>query len=288
MLDSGLRARHAAGSTVGGDGRQGSDDMAEMKDRSVSIGSVFSRAFGVMGNNPLVVFGVALVLGAGPQLLYSILIGTNLATAAAEGGDPIRTAVIGGLAVFLVSMISRSLVSGCITRATVAYSQGHRAGLGECLGVALRRAVPVIVVSILFGIMVLLGLILLVVPGIILAVMWSVVVPITVEERTGILGAFNRSQELTRGARWTIFGLFLLIFLIGLGIGLVGILVSTVILGLSYENPAISASAPALVMNALVLTLASAFSSALITSLFVELREWKDGPEDSKLSDIFA
>jgi len=287
-LDSGLRAGHAAGSTVGGDGEQGSDDMAEIKDRSVSIGSVFSRAFGVMGNNPLVVFGVALVLGAGPQLLYSVLIGTNLATAAAEGGDPIRTAAIGAIAVGLVSMISRSLVSGCVTRATVAYSQGHRARLRECLGVALQRAVPVIVVSILFGIMVLLGLILLIVPGIMLAVMWSVVVPVTVEERTGIIGAFNRAQELTRGARWTIFGLFLLILLIGMAIGFVGVLVSTVTIGLSYANPAIASSLPALVLNAIVLTLASAFSSALVTSLFVELREWKDGPEDSKLSDIFA
>ena len=260
--------------------------MADTKDRSVSIGSVFSRAFGVMGDNPLVVFGVALVLGAGPQLLYSILVGTNLKAAA--GGDAIRAAAIGTIALGLVSMISRSLVSGCITRATVAYSQGHRASLSECLGVALRRAVPVIVVSMLFGLMVVLGLILLIVPGIMLAVMWSVVVPITVEERTGILGAFNRAQDLTRGARWTIFGLFLLIFLIGLGIGLVGVLVSTVTIGFSYENPAISSSLPALAVNVVVLTLASAFSSALVTSLFVELREWKDGPEDTKLSDIFA
>jgi hypothetical protein len=259
--------------------------MADMKDRSVSIGSVFSRAFGVMGNNPLVVFGVALVLGAGPQILYSVLLGTNRGVLA---NDPMQAAVIGGLVVFLISMVSRSLVSGCITRATVAYSQGHRASLGECLGVALRRAGPVIVVSLLFGIMVMLGLILLIVPGIMLAVMWSVVVPITVEERTGILGAFNRAQELTRGARWTIFGLFLLIFLIGLGIGFVGVLVSTVTIGFSYENPAISSSVPALAVNVIVLTLASAFSSALVTSLFVELREWKDGPEDSKLGDIFA
>lgn len=262
--------------------------MADMKDRSVSIGSIFSRAFGVMGNNPLVVFGVALVLGAGPQLLYSVLIGTGLATTAAEGGDAIRAAALGGLAVGLISMISRSLVSGCVTRATVAYSQGHRASLGECLSVAFQRAVPVIVVSILFGLAVVLGLVLLIVPGIILAVMWSVVVPITVEERTGILGAFGRAQELTRGARWTIFGLFLLILVIGMVIGFVGVLVSTLTIGMSYANPAIASSVPALVLNAIVLTLVSAFSSALVTSLFVELREWKDGPEDRKLGDIFA
>lgn len=259
--------------------------MADMGDRSVSIGRVFSRAFGVMGDNPLVVFGVALVLGAGPQLLYTALIGKNFG---AEAGNPLTTAVVGGLTLFLISIISRSLVSGCITRATVAYSQGHRASFGECLSVAIGRIVPVILVSFLFGIMVVLGLILVVVPGIMLAVMWSVVVPVTVEERMGVFGAFNRAQDLTRGARWTIFGLFLLIFLFGMGIGIAGVLLSTLTMGMSYENPAISTSLPAMVMNVLVLTLASAFSSALVTSLYVELREWKDGPGDSKLSDIFA
>lgn len=259
--------------------------MAEPDDRSVSIGRIFSRAFGVMGSNPLVVFGIALVLGAGPQLLYSVLLGTNRGVLA---NDPIEAAVIGGLVVFLISMVSRSLVSGCITRATVAYSQGHRASLGECLSVAFARILPVLAVLLLFGVIVVFGLIFFVVPGVIFAVMWAVVVPVTVEERTGIFGAFNRAQELTRGARWTIFGLFLLVFLIGFGIGLVGVLVSTVTIGLSYENPSVSSSLPALAVNVIVLTLVSAFSSALGTSLFVELREWKDGPEDSKLSDIFA
>lgn len=259
--------------------------MAELNDRSVSIGRVFSRAFGVMGNNPGVVFGVALILGAGPQVLYTLLVGTN---AAALQQGRFASAVIGAsLLVFLISIVSRSLVTGCITRATVAYSQGRRATLGECLSVALARFLPVIVVSFLFGIAVILGMILLIVPGVMLAIMWSVVVPVTVEERTGIFGAFGRAQDLTRGARWKIFGLFLLLFLIAIGIGIIGVLVSTLIIGFSYTNPAVSMTTPAIVLNLVVMTLASALVASLQTALFVELREWKDGPVEQKLGEIF-
>jgi len=259
--------------------------MTEISDRSVSIGRIFSRAFGVMGNNPLVIFGVALLFGAGPQLLYNGFLRSSILV---QTSNPITTTAVGSLALFLVSLVARSVVTGCITRATVAYSQGRRASLGDCLSVAISRILPVLAVSFIFGIMVVLGMIFLLVPGIIFAVMWSVVVPITVEERAGIFGAFNRSQQLTKGARWKIFGLFLLMFLIGLGVGLVAILATVLTMGISYQAPAIAQSLPAIIANAIVLTVVSALSSALVTSLFVELREWKDGPEDSKLSDIFA
>lgn len=259
--------------------------MAELVDRSVSIGRIFSRAFGVMGSNPGVVFGVALVLGAGPQVLYFLLVGANLA---ASPGAPFATAAIGAsLLVFLVSMVARSVVTGCITRATVAYSQGRRASLGDCLAVALERFLPVIAVSFLFGIAIVLGMILLVVPGIMLAIMWSVVVPVTVEERVGVFGAFGRSQYLTRGARWKIFALFLLLLVIGMAIGIGAVLVSTMTIGLSYQNPAVATTATAIVINVIVTTIAAAFWSSLQTSLFVELREWKDGPMDEKLGAIF-
>ena len=58
------------------------------------------------------------------------------------------------------------------------------------------------------------GAILLLVPGLILAVMWSVVAPACVVERTGVFGAFSRSQELTRGYRWPIFGLYVAFFVL--------------------------------------------------------------------------
>jgi uncharacterized membrane protein len=176
---------------------------------------------------------------------------------------------------------------GCITRGTVAYSQGRRASLGESLGVAVSRVLPVIAVSFLFGLGVALGSILLLVPGVILAVMWSVAVPVTVEEDTGVFGAFARSRALTKGARWSIFGLFLLLLLIMIAITIAAGIVYVMVLGVTYQAQLAQWSPLALALNAVFSTLISAIWSVIQTSLFVELREWKEGPIEAKLGEIF-
>jgi hypothetical protein len=57
------------------------------------------------------------------------------------------------------------------------------------------------------------GLLLGLIPGICLMVMWVVCVPVIVVERTGPLAALGRSRELVRGHGWTVFGCFVLLFL---------------------------------------------------------------------------
>ncbi len=43
-----------------------------------------------------------------------------------------------------------------------------------------------------------------------MAVAWSVTVPVYVVEQTEVFSAFTRSADLTRGHRWRIFGLFVI------------------------------------------------------------------------------
>jgi uncharacterized membrane protein len=80
-------------------------------------------------------------------------------------------------------------------------------------------------VSILFGLALAIGFILLIIPGLILMVIWSVVAPVTVLERPGPFAAFGRSRELVRGNGWQVFGVIVLVFLavvvISVGAGLI-------------------------------------------------------------------
>src|SRR5262249_3386219 len=71
---------------------------------------------------------------------------------------------------------------------------------------------PLVAASILTGIGVGIGFILLVIPGLILIVIWSVVAPVIVLERPGVFQAFGRSRELVRGNGWNAFAVILLVF----------------------------------------------------------------------------
>jgi uncharacterized membrane protein len=63
-------------------------------------------------------------------------------------------------------------------------------------------------VSLLYGILVTAGLVLLVVPGLYLAVRYGLATFLVADGRTtDVLGAFRQSSELTRGRRWHLFGL---------------------------------------------------------------------------------
>src|SRR5262245_22654230 len=70
---------------------------------------------------------------------------------------------------------------------------------------AARRAPTLIVASIAASLGIVLGLFLLVVPGLLLAVWWSLVVPAVVLEGRGPRAALGRSRELVRGHGFKIF-----------------------------------------------------------------------------------
>ena len=254
----------------------------EDRERSFSIGRVFNRAFGVMGRNPLVTFGTTLLLSAVPYGL--ITYGFAQLNIDLHDRNTLMGFIGSGIILLGIGMILRALVQGCLVRATIADSEGRTASFAECFGVAASRALPLIGVSILFMLGIIVGMVLLIVPGIMFAIACAVVAPVVVEERVGVIEAFGRASVLTRGARWKIFGLALVILiLIWVFEAVVG--VAQIALFQRGTNPF---SLALILFNGLAGTLMSAFWATMQTGLYVELRNWKDGPQNAQLTDIFA
>lgn len=77
--------------------------------------------------------------------------------------------------------------------------------------------------SILSTLAVVLGLVLLIVPGIILLVRWSAASGFLVGSRTGVVEALEQSWNATRGHSWPIFGAALVLFLLlAIAAGVIG------------------------------------------------------------------
>lgn len=256
------------------------------EERSLSIGTVLSRTFGTLGDNPLATFGIAFLFGALPQLLYSYFVGATLT--AANGSAALGTVAV-SIASFVVFMLLSMLVQGAMVRATIAHAEEQRASLAQCISTGLSVAVPLIGLSILMMLGLMAGFLLLFVPGVILYLMWSVAVPALVAEEQGVFAAFGRSRALTKGARWKIFGLqLLLIVLIFVFSAVFGALVLAGGMATSAAGGAVSMSPLFLILSAVSNTLLIAFWSTAQANLYIGLREWKDGPQAGKLAEIFA
>jgi uncharacterized membrane protein len=257
------------------------DQIADRGD--VSLGRIFSRAFGVMGHNPLVIFGIAFLFGALPQMIVSGLLATAMPPAA--DADYMRGVFVVGIIGGIVGLALSALVQGAIAKATLAEDEGRKASFGECVTIGLRYALPLILVGLLTGLGVMLGMLLLVVPGIILMLMWAVAAPVVVAEKAGVIEAMSRSRTLTKGARWKIFGLFLVLLVIAIAIsGLNQFALSS---GLGSRTPA-GFLASFSIVNIVISMITTAVWATFQTSLYVDLRNWKDGPQTQTLDAIFA
>lgn len=87
--------------------------------------------------------------------------------------------------------------------------------------------VQVVLASLLMGVLISIGFVLLVIPGFIATVRLSWVPYLVTDEHLDAVGAVRESWERTRGHGWTIFGIFLLaipIVLIGLVLLVVGVI----------------------------------------------------------------
>lgn len=96
-----------------------------------------------------------------------------------------------------------------------------------------------LVASILLALAVIVGLVLLIVPGVILGLMFMFATFVVIEREFGPIEALSESNRLTRGHKWPLFGFVLLLILINL-LGLiafvVGLLVSIPVSTLAFVH----------------------------------------------------
>lgn len=98
------------------------------------------------------------------------------------------------------------------------------ASVGELFGLVAPRLVALFLLSIVVGVLVALGFVFFIIPGIILTLMWIVSTPAMMVENKGVFDSMGRSSELTKGNRWRILGVGVLLvvayFVLALIIGL--------------------------------------------------------------------
>lgn len=175
-----------------------------------------------------------------------------------------RLALTGGAAVLvsLVAIVLGTFYQGMVVELVGDVQDGRRDSSVEQLfrGVA-PIVLPLIGLSILLGIGVGIGFILIIVPGLFLMTIWAVAAPALVIERRGVFAAFGRSRELVRGHGWQVFGVILVVF--GLGIA-VAIIVAIVASGLGVAGVAI--------VQWVVDVLVSPFTALISAVLYFSLR----------------
>ena len=125
---------------------------------------------------------------------------------------------LAGLLAAAVSLVAVFWVQGALVKAVEDVRDGRAdLSLQDTFDRVRPQLAAIIVGGILAGIGIVLGLLLLIVPGLVLLTWWVLIIPVIVLEQRRAGEAFSRSRELVHGYGWGVFGVIVLTILIIIG-----------------------------------------------------------------------
>lgn len=130
-------------------------------------------------------------------------------------------AIVTGIIGWIISEITQ----GIGVKFTADTLEKGQANLMTSFDFTVSKLLSLLAVSIITGVLIVIGLIALVIPGIILAIIFSLVVPTIIIENTGALESLSRSRLLVSNRWLKTFGLLLLLYII---VGIVSVLVGVI------------------------------------------------------------
>jgi len=117
----------------------------------------------------------------------------------------------------IVGWITSSITAGVAIKFTSDMVEKGQANLQTSFNFTLTKLLSLLAASIITGVLILLGFVALIIPGVILSLMFSLVYPVIMLEGTGVMGSISRSRVLVSN-RWL--NTFVLMLLIGLIVGI--------------------------------------------------------------------
>lgn len=244
------------------------------------LGRVIQHTFAAISRNAAVFFGAAIVLVGAPNVLLAFG-QQSLMTASDAAASGFLLMLVG----WVLNLVGVFLLQGMVVKAAVNGFNGKSTSFSQAFDVGVKMFLPLLGLAIVAGLATGLGYVLLIVPGIILSVLWSVAAPAVVVERRGVFESLQRSRDLTRGHRWSVFGLLVIYVVVS---WLIGMLIG----GLSVATGgSFWAGTPSIWVNLLagpvVSILSSVIASAGVAALYYELRTAKEGAGAEVLASVF-
>ncbi|MBV9775142.1 MAG: hypothetical protein JO040_14410 [Gemmatimonadetes bacterium] len=165
--------------------------------RPLSFAEILDGAFSIYRRHFATLFTTMLI----PMLPVALLwAGFGVLAGALSAEEAETVANLFTMAMLPVSMLFNFFGTGALVWEVSQALQGGEVSRGEAYRRALRRFLPLIAATLITGLLFVLGLVFLIVPGILVLLMMFAVMQVVVIEGKGPLEALSRSRDLARGA----------------------------------------------------------------------------------------
>ena len=235
--------------------------------RDFRIGNVINQTLSILSNNLLVFLAVTLV-----AYLPALLLTEVAAKDPQDIGASLFAALLGVLLMVVFSMLSQAV----IVHAAFQNMRGRPVQIADAINVAMQRFFPILGVALLTAVLAGLGMLAFLVPGFILLIMWFVAIPACVVEQRGSWASMRRSAELTKGHRWKIFGMLILMLIISM------VVTSLIAVIIAFGGPIL-----VFAVNLAWTAIWGAFYAIMAVVTYHDLRVAKEGIDIEKIAGVF-
>lgn len=244
-------------------------------------GKLFSLSFTTWFKIMPTVLGTMLVFAIPLTILLVLLPRMLLELSPGEG--PPNALTVFALALIPISfgIAANQIYVGSITFAAVQALRNKPCSAFDSIRVAMKRLAPLIGAAFLVGVLVLLGFVALIVPGVMIACAYIVTTPVVVCENRSVMDSLKRSADLTRGQRVSVFTSLLLM---GIVTGIIGGILGGIGAFAFRED---QASMPYQFTFNIISTFIGSVGSVLASVMYFALRQRKDGVEVDEIAKVF-
>ncbi len=249
------------------------DHSADQHHQPLGIGDIVGDTFTILtGNIPAI-----LMLACLPSLISLALIGLLFGEGYLTGAIGPEQSGVSTLLVTIISLAAYGVTAALLVQMAYDAKLGHGVQPARYVRPALNCALPIVILTIVVTVMMGIGLVALVVPGLWIYAVFSVFIPAVVIDRAGF-NALGRSIWLTREYRWPIVGLTLVIWIIAMALNLGGLFLADLVSG---------GFIPSLIILTIVYGITYGISGISVALLYARLREIKEGASVGDLVAIF-
>ncbi|SDD36982.1 hypothetical protein [Kordiimonas lacus] len=261
------------------------DQQVHQSGEILGVGTILSQSFATFFRNWLPFTVIALIVYLPLYAGLVAIIGVDPSNIQIDPSNTVSfvTFVLGAAG---LSMLSYAVMMATISYGAIEDQADRKASLGEMLTVGIKAFFPVVVAMVLTGILYMIGLVLLVIPGIIVLLMLSVTTPVIAAEGMGPIAAMRRSRELTDGYKWTILGAFIVIsIIVGIAGAVISIPLSFLMVGSSEGGTIFSVS---MIVSGALEAVKYAILATCGASIYTGLRRAKEGVSSEEIAKVFA
>lgn len=248
--------------------------------KPMTVGEILDNSFSMFREQLKSYLAIA-ALGAAPAIVFSLML---LFLAFFMGKT---AAIIVAVVIFIPCVAIYLAMTGGLVKKAAEQISGKDIGIEEAYRFGFRKAWHLFLGSILYGLALLIGSILLIIPGIYFSICFALFFQAIIIEDKGPWSAMARSKELVKGSWWRSFGIIVLILvLVSVISSIVTIPVSLLVLFLFGRD--LVGTAIETVLTTPVSFLLTPFSMIAYTLLYYDLRIRKENLDLKLMVDNLA